>query len=292
MNLTDFKEQLTEKKLQGLYILTGPESFFKQQYIEKAKEDYNLRQVVSYRELVTASGRKSLLGGSPNLLVYVTTVVGLRLEDIRIKDNVVIICSLDDPAVKHDGLVYFPLLNSQMMTAYTRIKNVKTVTQASRLKEALGIIGPQDVYATGLMEYHHPIPTAEEYMLAFIRGDMSSMVAYNYILNKNEVSPFGIISTLITGLMIYQLMLSANNVFQGKNRAFEVGLNYNYARAIQESFIRLRKAGDPDGYSKWIELRNLYQMPCKSMIRKLHWLLSNYIYLGNENTYNYITFCL
>ena len=295
MTLFEFKDKVKKKELNGVYILSGPESYIKKQYVDKIVNDYGLVKVKSFEELSRKLGKKTLTGKKlNNLLLYTETIKDLDLKSLTIDgEGVVVIVTLDD---KGDDIIYFDKLNEEVISKYTSSPLLKWRSQIEIVHNALQILGKseKDILDVGLAENELVAPTPEEYASAIIIGDKKLLIRYNYILTNLEVSPYMYICAIIEMLSIYHLFLKNRNVFEGTNEAYQIGLNYSYSKCLREKFCRPKtEAEKAIGYGNWKTLRNLVNMNCIKIRREvLDILLNNYMYYDAEAIYNYLTFCL
>lgn len=295
MTLYEFKDKVKKKELNGIYVLSGPEYYIKQQYVDQITRDYGLVKVKSFEELSRKLGKKTLTGKKfNNLLLYVETVKELDLNSLNLDgDGVVIIVSLDD---KKDT-IYFDKLNEEVLKKYTSSPLLKYRSQIDIVQNALKILGKseKDILDVGLAENELVAPTPEQYASAIIVGDKRMLVRYNYILTQLEVSPYMYICALIEMLSIYKLFLDKQNVFEGTNEAYNLGLNYTYSKYLREQFCRPKTEEEKaqGGWGNWKTLRQLVRINCINIRGEvLDILLNNYMYYDAESVYNYLTFCL
>lgn len=295
MTLFEFKEKVKNKDLNGIYILSGPESYIKKQYVDKITSDFNLVKVKSFDELKSKFGKKSLTGKRNNyMLLYVETIKDIDLKMLTVEgEGLIIIVTLDD---KRDDIIYFDKLNEEVLRKYTTSPLLKYRSQIEIVQNALKILNKteKDILDVGLAENELKAPTPEEYASAIIVGDRKLLVRYNYILVNLEVPPYMYIVALIEMLSIYHLFLKNQNVFEGTNEAFNIGLNYSYSKLLREKFCRPKtEAEKAQGYGNWKTLRSLVNINCINIRGEvLDILLNNYMYYDAESVYNYLTFCL
>lgn len=295
MTLFEFKDKVKNKDLDGIYVLSGPESYIKKQYVDKITADYDLMKVNSFDELSRKLNKKTLTGKKLNhLLLYVETIKDLDIKSLKLDgDGVVIIVSLDD---KGDNIIYFEPLTEEVLKKYTNSPLLKYRSQIEIVQDALNILGKteKDILDVGLAEIELVPPTPEEYAAAIIVGDKRKLIRFNYILTQLEVSPYLYIVALIEMLSIYKYFIQKQNVFDGTNMAYQIGLNYTYSKYLREQFCRPKTEEEKaQGYGNWKTLRPLVKINCiKIRGEVLDILLNNYMYYDAESIYNYLTFCL
>lgn len=295
MTLFEFKKKVLEKDLNGVYILSGPESFLKKQYVDRITEDYNLVKVKTFDELTRKIGKKSLTGAKTNnLLLYIESIKDIDMKTLHFEGTgVIIIVTLDDTG---DNIIYFDKLNEEILKKYTTSPLLKYRSQIEIVQNALKILnkGEEDIVSMGLVENKFVEPTPEEYASAIIIGDRRTLVRYNFILQQLESSPYMYISALYDMLSIYHLFLEHKNVFEGTNAAYSIGLNYTYAKTLRDKFCRPKtEAEKAQGYGNWKTLRNLIEINCINKRKEvLDILLNNYMYYDADVIFNYLTFCL
>lgn len=294
MTLYEFKEKVKTKNLSGVYVLSGPESYLKQQYVDRIVQDFNLVKVKTFDELSRKLGKKTLTGKKFNrLLLYIETIKDIDISSLTVSgDGLVIIVSLDD---KKDT-IYFDKLNDEILSKYTSSPLLKYRSQIEIVHDALRILGKseKDILDVGLAENELHAPTPEQYASAIIVGDRKMLVRYNYILTQLEVSPYLYIVAIIEMLSIYKLFIDKQNVFEGTNEAYNLGLSYTYSKYLRDQFCRPKTEAEKlQGYGNWKTLRNIVRIDCIKIRREvLDLLLNNYMYYDAEVIYNYLTFCL
>lgn len=294
MTLFEFKDLVKKKELNGVYVLSGPEYYIKKQYVDKITNDYGLVKVSSYEELKRKLGKKTLSGKKLNhLLLYAETIKDFNLDELKIDgEGVVIIVTIDD---KKDT-IYFEPLKEGVIKKYTSSPLLHYRGQIEIVHDALNILGKteDEILDVGLAENVLTPPTPEEYASAIIIGDKRRLVRYNYILVNLEVPAYMYISAIIEMLSIYKLFIKNQNVFEGTNEAFNLGLNYSYSKLLREQFCRPKTEEEKaHGYGNWKTLRNIVNFNCINIRGEvLDILLNNYMYYDAESVYNYLTFCL
>lgn len=295
MTLFDFKKAVLNKNLNGVYILSGPESYLKKQYVDKITEDYNLLKVKTFSELTRKLGKKSLTGNtSNNLLLYTESIKDIDMQTLKFDGNhVIIIVTIDD---KGDNIIYFDKLNEDILKKYTSSPLLRYRSQINIVQNALSILNKteNDILDVGLAEVELVKPRPEDYACAVIIGDRKLLVRYNYILEQLEESPYMYIIAIIDMLTIYNQFLKYENVFEGTTQAYNLGLSYTNAKLLREKFCRPKTEQEKlQGYGNWKTLRNLINIDCIKIRREaLDILLNNYMYYDASSIYNYLTFCL
>lgn len=296
MKLHEFKKLVKEKKLNGVYVISGIEFYLKNQYVERIKQDYNLLKVASFEELKQKLNKKTLTGNRlNNLLLYVETIDKINIKEINFKgEGVILIVSVDDKDKK--DVIYFDKCSENVIRKYTKSPYLKYREQIKNVKESLDILGleEKDILNVGLSENILKEPKPLDYAIAVILGDRESLIMYNFILDILDTSPYIYIITLIDVLSIYKLFVKHNNVFDGTNEAYKQGLNYAYAKELRNRFCRKKTEKEKQSsYGNWITLREIHYVDCKKIKNDLlDLLLDNYIYYDKSDIFNYLTFCL